>query len=600
MFAAGGASLLLGICAVPAGAQPLPAAASLDGVARVVAVSDLHGAHRDFVETLQSAGVLDAQERWAGGRTHLVVLGDVVDRGDDSRASLDLIMALEAQAAAEGGRVDLVLGNHEVMNLTGDLRYVTKGEFAAFAADETAAQRDAAYERLAARAAALDLTLARAEFDGRFPPGFFAHREAFSARGRYGRWLLGRPLALRINETLFVHAGLSAALPDASLAAINGALRGELVEYATLLDQLTATGTLDPTLDFYEIPAALGVADREAAAAHPDPQVRRLLALQLSAIHTSASPLWYRGNAGCGPLVEEDRLARLLGPLGARRIVIGHTPTHQRQAWRRLNDQVWMIDTGMQRAYYAGKGAALLLEGGAVSVVYQGAGQPVAVEELPARAGALAADLPPREIEAALTVGEVIERTATPAGELLTLRWRGAELEALFRPTSGPRGLHPEVAAYRVDRLLDLAMVPAAVVRELDGTAGSLQHVPPGLVPEARRAAGEVRVEAWCPLRDQWQAMRLFDALIANAARTPGDVQYVAASGQLVLTGHTAAFGTGAAVPADPSETDSGINARWRQGLAAVASPDKRQELLEVLPRRQYEALLRRAEALAK
>jgi hypothetical protein len=109
-----------------------------------------------------------------------------------------------------------------------------------------------------------------------------------------------------------------------------------------------------------------------------------------------------------------------------------------------------------------------------------------------------------------------------------------------------------------------------------------------------------VRVEAWCPLRDQWQAMRLFDALIANAARTPGDVQYVAASGQLVLTGHTAAFGTGAAVPADPSETESGINARWRQGLAAVASPDSRQELLEVLPRRQYEALLRRAEALAK
>jgi hypothetical protein len=576
-------------------AQSPEASRGFNGVGRVVAVSDLHGAERAFADTLRSAGLLHGAGTWSGGSTHLVVLGDVVDRGDDSRAALDLIRARESPAAGAGGRVHVVLGNHDVMNLTGDLRYVTRGEFAAFAAEETAAQRDAAFERLAAR----DAALTRADFDGRFPPGFFAHRAAFAASGRYGRWLLGKPLALRINDTLFIHAGLSEALPDASLAAINGALRGELVEYVTLLEQLVAEGILDPTVDFYAVPAAVGAANAASAAAHPDPRVRRLLELQRSAVHAPQSPLWYRGNAGCGPLVEQDRLARLLRSQGVRRIVIGHTPTHLRQVWRRLNDQVWMIDTGMQRAYYGGKGAALLLEGGSASVVHEGASEAVAVEELPARAGPLSANLPPDELESALAEGEVAARTATPGGELLTLRWRGTELQALFRPASGAAGFLPEVAAYRVDRLLDLAMVPAAVVRILDGTRGSLEYLPPDLIPEARRATGEVRVEAWCPLRDQWQAMRLFDALIANAARTAGDVHYVAASGQLVLTGHAAAFGVSTDIPPPPAGTDWGLNPRWRLGLTAVALPGSRRQLLEVLPRRQYEALLRRSAALA-
>ncbi|MCU0976807.1 MAG: metallophosphoesterase [Steroidobacteraceae bacterium] len=600
MFAAAGAGLLLGICAVPAAGQPLEAAPALDGVGRIVAVSDLHGAHRAFVETLQSAGVLDAAERWAGGRTHLVVLGDVVDRGDDSRASLDLLMALEGQAAAAGGRVHVVLGNHDVMNLTGDLRYVTKGEFAAFASEETAEQRDAAYEKLAARVASRNLALTRTEFDSRFPPGFFVHRAAFSGSGRYGRWLSGKPLALRINDTLFIHAGLSEALPDPGLAAINGALRDDLLQFLALRDGLTARGTLDPTIDFHEIPEALGAVDDEAAAAHPDPLVRRLLALRRSAIHSPVSPLWYRGNAGCGPLVEQDRLARLLQSVGARRVVIGHTPTHQRQAWRRLSDRVWMIDTGMQRDYYSGKGAALVLDGGAASVIYQGASQPVPVEELPARAGALSANLTPGELEVALSEGEIIARSATPAGEVLTLKWRGVELEAVFRPAPGARGPFPEVAAYRVDQMLDLAMVPAAVVRSVDGRAGSAQHLPPGLVPEARRAAGEVRVEAWCPLNDQWQAMRLFDALIANATRAAVDVQYLAGSGQVVLTGHQAAFGTDPGIPSQFAGAGLAVNPAWRQRLAGLETAEARGRLLEVLSRRQYEALLGRARALAR
>ena len=77
------------------------------------------------------------------GRTHLVSLGDLLDRGDDSRKVMDLLMRLQVEAAAAGGQVHVVVGNHEAMNVLGDLRYVSRGDYAAYAGDEDAATRDA-------------------------------------------------------------------------------------------------------------------------------------------------------------------------------------------------------------------------------------------------------------------------------------------------------------------------------------------------------------------------------------------------------------------------------------------------------------------------
>ncbi len=585
--------MLFGLLSATADAETGPAFA-IGAVERVVAVSDLHGAHEAFVETLAGAGLIDGSGDWAGGAARLVVNGDIVDRGDASRASLDLLMRLEPQAAAAGGGVHVVLGNHDVMNLVGDLRYVARGEFAAFAGDETRAQRDAAYARFVAAA---PRPLTRAEFDERFPPGFFAHRAAFSASGRYGRWLLGKPVALRIGDTLFVHAGVSAALPVSDLAGL-AAMRDALVEFAELLEQAVARGLLDATTDFYDMPKLLSRAvesGSEAAAL-----ARRLLELHDAPLHAPMGPLWYRGNAGCGALIEQDRLARTLAAFGAKRVVIGHTPTTGRQAWRRLADRVWMIDTGIQRAYYGGQGTALVIERGTLAALYQGASTPVAVDELPARAGALSAGGSPEELESALASAEIVGRSPTEQGEALTLRWKGADVPAVFLPAAGGKAFAPEVAAYRLDRLLGLGMVPAAVQRVVDGRPGTVLFLPPSLVPESRRAAGEARVDAWCPLQNQWAAMYLFDVLIGNAPRTAEEVSYVPGSGQLVLTGHGRAFGTGSGVPPHLRNAPLAVNDEWRRRLAALDSPGARQALAPVLSARQLAALLRRAAAIAK
>ncbi len=168
------------------------------GVPRVVALSDPHGAYDAMVRTLTNAGVVDDTLAWSGGNSHLVITGDLLDRGADSRKIMDFVMRLESEAAGSGGMVHLTLGNHEVMNLVGDLRYVSPGEFAAFANEESGTQREEWFRRFR-EAEALKSVITPSEkalreaFDKNRPRGFYGHRQAFGSEGKYGRWLLQKP-----------------------------------------------------------------------------------------------------------------------------------------------------------------------------------------------------------------------------------------------------------------------------------------------------------------------------------------------------------------------------------------------------------------------
>jgi len=76
---------------------------SFDDAERVVALSDIHGAYDAMVRTLQQTAVIDESGDWIGGGTHVVIVGDLLDRGPDSRSAMDHLMRLEPQAEAAGG-----------------------------------------------------------------------------------------------------------------------------------------------------------------------------------------------------------------------------------------------------------------------------------------------------------------------------------------------------------------------------------------------------------------------------------------------------------------------------------------------------------------
>lgn len=82
----------------------------------VYVVGDVHGQFDTLVARLGESGLV-ADGAWSGGAATLVFIGDFCDRGTGGVAALDLVMRLQEEAPAAGGRVVAMLGNHEMVLL---------------------------------------------------------------------------------------------------------------------------------------------------------------------------------------------------------------------------------------------------------------------------------------------------------------------------------------------------------------------------------------------------------------------------------------------------------------------------------------------------
>ncbi len=140
---------------------------------KMLVLSDIEGNFRAFRQLLQAAGVIDADFKWTFGDGDLVIIGDMVDRGDMVTEVLWLIYALEEQAEAAKGKVHYILGNHELMNMTGDVRYV--------------------HPRY----------LQNAQLVGT------DYMQMVGLNSEFGRWFSSKNIVERIGNMLFVHGGIS-------------------------------------------------------------------------------------------------------------------------------------------------------------------------------------------------------------------------------------------------------------------------------------------------------------------------------------------------------------------------------------------------------
>lgn len=179
---------------IPA-ADPSIEADRYEDISKIFAVSDIHGEYGYFVDILKKGGVIDDRKRWIFGDGHLIIDGDVFDRGGRVTECLWLIYRLEQEASASGGRVHYLLGNHELMDLIGDLRYVSDKY-----TDGIVKKSRLTYDRLFGESTAL------------------------------GRWLRTRNTVVVINGVLFVHGGIS---PDLirrydNISRVNNAVRENL------------------------------------------------------------------------------------------------------------------------------------------------------------------------------------------------------------------------------------------------------------------------------------------------------------------------------------------------------------------------------------
>lgn len=139
-------------------------------------LSDMEGNFAGFRKLLQACGVIDNGLNWIFGKGHLVLSGDFVDRGQQVTELLWFIYSLEDKAKAAGGYVHYILGNHEIMIMSGDTRYVNKKY------KESTGLLNVKYEQL-----------------------FDEHTEL-------GRWLRTKNVIEKIGDNIFVHGGISDAV----------------------------------------------------------------------------------------------------------------------------------------------------------------------------------------------------------------------------------------------------------------------------------------------------------------------------------------------------------------------------------------------------
>lgn len=597
----GGLVCLLGVlCVAPAAfAQQY----RWDDVPRIVAISDPHGAYDAMVRTLQNADVIDGDGNWSGGDSHLVITGDMMDRGADSRKVMDLVMHLEEQAPAAGGMVHLLLGNHEVMNLVGDLRYVAPGEYAAFAEDESPEERERWFRIFSAQRLNIGNSaeaLLRTEFNKQRPPGFFGHREAFSSEGKYGRWLMEKPLMVVVNSNAFVHGGMPPLVAEFGLEGLNDTLGSQVSEYVAQVGVLNEAGLMDPGLSFYEHKKhAESLAVMTTLSDAVNTALQTIVELNGSPVHGGRGPLWYRGTVGCGTLIEGDRLTAALQAVGAERVIIGHTPTQTRQVLARHDGRVIEIDTGMLSAAYRGSGHALIIENGELWVASEKTTDLTRVVQHPRRVGYRPGNLSAANLEYLLTHGEILTTSTDLAGRtIVELRGDNTTISAVFSEDENRAGLNPELAAYRLDRLLNLDMVPVTVAREVDGEKGSLQFMPENTRTELYRTKSGGGHDAWCPLPEQWGAMYVYDALVYNPGRAQTSMVYNLENWQLMLNNNGNTFGTKRGRPPYLREAPLTVNSFWKEALARLDDETLAANLGDVLDQRRINALAKRRDLL--
>ena len=348
--------LLLLAALAPAALLAKDESCEFTGVERVVAIGDVHGAYAEFQAVLRLAGLIDAKDKWSGGKTHFVQTGDTTDRGSGTRQVLELLMRLETEARKSGGRVHALLGNHEVMNVMGDLRYVSREEYKSFESPKSRNSFEDLFRSraIAARQAAKDAKQTfdeasfRKKFEEDFPLGYVERFLAFADDGRYGQWLRQRPAIVKIDGVVFLHGGLTPEVAALGCEAINATVRREI------------TDDIAKTRQAPEASLAAG----------------------------ESGPLWFRGMAREDEALWRPSLERVLSGIGARAVVVGHTVTSDGRITPRFGGRVVMIDVGMNPLYGRNLAALEIAADGSMSALYPDRREPLGLPKAAALAPA--------------------------------------------------------------------------------------------------------------------------------------------------------------------------------------------------------------------
>jgi hypothetical protein len=306
---------------------------------RLIAVGDVHGDYEALVAILVERGLIDPKGKWIGGDAQLVLMGDLNDRGPATRRLMDFVMDLETKAAAAGGEVHTLIGNHEVLAIQGETRYLSREDMLDFTDFLPESERGQAKKLLAGKGR-IDPYMKRSLGQGVV--------NAFRGDTKYAKWIRSRNTMVRIGDTLFVHAGLEEWAKVVDPAQLNATVR-QWVSYMQ-----GAGPRPDEKTEW--------VLGHSAEGGAPDPHIE--------------GPLWtaifsLAPNENRGRFLRD--LPEILARLGVKRVVMGHIMTPDGKIMTthpKYGDQVIMSDCAISRGYEDGSWGSVEIAEGKVTAHY--------------------------------------------------------------------------------------------------------------------------------------------------------------------------------------------------------------------------------------
>jgi len=384
---------VLGFLVLTAALSFAAVAGSAGNAPHIVVIGEVQGSATTVTKLLTHLGLADAQGRWVGGDTVLIQTGDLMDDGENVRAVLDLFMRLQEEAPAAGGRVIVLMGNHEVMNILGELRDVNYLAYESFAGPDSEAKQRQAFDEYVAWRQRRAKAVGSGDFvsDGDFetewlaihPVGWVEYVEAMGAEGEYGKWLRTLPVAARYGEVVFIHAGISPEMKDMDVEAINQRAAEEIAEFDRDRTLMVAKKLCLPTSSAREMVSVVKEEIAYVNSLDPAKRSRRnsrvALVLELQdltrmgswSVLTEKGPLWFRGASRWDEQEHSKEMAEILNTAGCRRMVTGQSDGKEHLICSRFNDRVLLTSVAMADDPWAGGGepAALDIENGVYTVV---------------------------------------------------------------------------------------------------------------------------------------------------------------------------------------------------------------------------------------
>lgn len=317
-----------------------PYALERDLPARVVVIGDLNAQHDLLERYLLGLKLVKKSGAWAGGRTVLVQMGDIPNRGSRARAAMDLMIRLRAEARDAGGEVYWLLGNHEVMTMLGNEAYVSADEYMEFASVEEidrfyTARTRFVYELLGSpeEPQFVEPLGGRIRaWEEAHAPGKDEFREAMSPDGYYGRYIKTLPVAFKLGKIAFVHGGLSPTWAELGLEGLQARADEDWADVPRFYQLLDPNGLFRDPL----------------------------------------GPLWHRAYCVSNAQVVKDDLREALDLVGAKQMFVGHTRTDTIEHGRpsvpmvRHRGRLVMTDVGLGEP--GEPGCALIVERGRVEI----------------------------------------------------------------------------------------------------------------------------------------------------------------------------------------------------------------------------------------